>query len=283
MTMQKESAGPRVSLVVCDMDGTLFNSKKTVPEVNRAAIMRAREKGVRFSICTGRIQPMTECYVRELNLDTPIITANGALIWDPVERKVLWERPMDNEEMLKVLKFCRDHQLDCSALGTDISCFSPDNVRKQRFVQYNEIAGASGFPPIELREFDENFDCVRGKRIHKVLIYEKKEGELQMSRSFLDSLEKTEYTSSEKGLLDIGYKGVSKGNGLVRLAGILGIPLEKVSAMGDFDNDIPMLEVCGFPVAMGNGCQAIKEKAAFVTRTNEEGGVAWAMEHFLDI
>lgn len=283
MTLQRITPGSRVSLIVCDMDGTLLANDKTIPQVNRDAAMRAREKGVRFSICTGRIQPMTAFYLKDLELDTPVITANGALIWDPVKREVLWDQPMNHDEVIQVLRFCREHELDCSALAMERSCFSPNNIRRQRFEQYNRIARENGFPSIELYEFDENFDCVRGVQIYKLLIYETKEGQMELSRGFLDTLKETGYTSSEKGLLDIAHKDVSKGGGLVRLAGLLDIPLGEVCAMGDFDNDIPMLEVSGFPVAMGNGCGEIKKKAAFVTRTNEEGGVAWAMEHFLNI
>lgn len=275
--------GNKVSLVVCDMDGTLFANDKTVPEVNRAAVRRAGEQGVRFSVCTGRIQPMIECYLKDLNLDTPVITANGALIWDPAERRTLWDLPMDEEEAFEILRFCRKHNLDYCAMTMEESYFSPGNIRRRKFEQYNRIAGENGFPSIPLREFDREFACVRGKRIYKILFYEVKEGQAELVRTCLDTLKATGYTSSEKGLLDIAHKDVNKGSGLRKLAELLKIPPEEVCAMGDYENDIPMLEACGFPVAMGNGCEAIKAKAAFVTKTNEEGGVAWAMEQFLKI
>lgn len=278
--MEKEK---KVSLVVCDMDGTLFANDKTVPEANKAAILKTRKQGVRFSVCTGRIQTMTEFYLKDLDLDTPVITDNGALIWDPVERKAVWDLPMNDGEVLDVLRFCRIHELDYCALTMEKSYFSPHNRRRQRFEQYNRISFANGFYPMDLGGFDENFACVRGKRVYKILIYETAEGQMELSRKYLDTLSETGYTTSEKGLLDIAHKDVNKGHGLIRLAELLHIPLEEVCAMGDYENDIPMLEACGYPVAMGNGCEAIKAKAAFVTKTNEEGGVAWAMEHFLNI
>ncbi len=273
----------KVSLIVCDMDGTLFANDKTVPEVNRAAIERARKKGIRFSVCTGRIQPMTEFYLKDLELDTPVITANGAVIWDPVRKKTLWDLPMGEGEALDILRFCKKHRLDYCALTMKESYFSPGNVRKQRFEQYNRIAEENGFCPMELLPFDEDFVCVRRKKIYKILIYEVEKGQMKLAQGYLDGLEKTGYTSSETGLLDVAHKDVNKGSGLARLSGILGIPREAVCAMGDYQNDIPMLENSGFPVAMGNGCEEIKKAAAFVTKTNEEGGVAWAMEHWLHI
>ena len=271
------------SLIVSDMDGTLLANDKSVPEGNRRAIKRAREKGIRFSICTGRIQTMTEFYLKELKLDTPVITANGAVIWDPVSKKILWDYPMDEDEIFRLMWFCKEHKLDYCALTMERSYFSPDNVRRRRFELYNEIAKAHGFYPMQLCEFDDEFRCLRGEHVYKVLIYEVKAGQTALARKYLDALEKTGYTTSEKGLLDIAHRSVNKGFGLARLAELLHIPLERVCAMGDYENDIPMLEICGSPVAMGNGLRAVREKAVYVSKSNEEAGVAWAMEHFLNI
>lgn len=270
-----------IRLVVCDMDGTFLRPDKSISEANRNAVRAAAEKGIRFSICTGRIQTMTEFYLKDLELDTPVITANGALIWDPVERKSLWDLPMEEEEVLALLSFCRYNKLDYCALTMEESFFSPENVRKRRFDQYNRIAKEHGFAPMTLVPFDENFDCIRGKKVYKILIYEIKDGQTELAEKFLKTLKMTGYTSSEDKLLDIAHKDVNKGYGLVQLARLLNVPLSEVCAVGDYDNDIPMLEVSGFPVAMANGCEAIKKAAAFVTRTNEEDGVAYMFEKFL--
>ena len=221
--MNKKS---NVSLIVCDMDGTLFSSNKTVSDTNKASISMARSHGVKFSICTGRIQPMTEFYLKDLDLDTPVITANGALIWDPVKKSVLRGLPLDHAEVLDILDFCKKNRLDYCALTMSESYFSPNNIRRQRFEQYNQIASAHGFKPMELMEFDDAFECIKDKLIYKVLIYSTKEEELAISRDFLDTLILTGYTSSEPGLLDIAHKKVNKGYGLSKLAELLDIPSE---------------------------------------------------------
>lgn len=273
----------QIELIVCDLDGTFLRKDKSVTEENRAAVSRARERGIRFSICTGRIQTMTEYYLKDLELDTPVITANGALIWDPVSRETLWDLPMEEEEALAILRFAREQGLDYCALTMEMSYFCENNIRRQRFELYNQIARAHGFPPMGLMEFDTGFACLKGKRVYKILIYEVREGQGQLAREFLDTLPKTGYTSSEDRLLDIAHHAVNKGYGLRKLSELLEIPLEKVCAMGDYENDIPMLKEAGYSVAMGNGCEEIKKAADFVTRSNEDSGVAWAMEHFLKI
>ena len=273
--------GKKIRLVVSDLDGTLLRDDKKISDASRAAVYAAARKGIRFSVCTGRVQPMIAYYLKDLKLETPVITANGALIWDPVEKKTLWQLPMVEEEVLKLLKFCRENSLDYSALTMSTSYFSPGNIRKWRFDQYNQIAGENGFPEMVLDTFDDDFACIRGINVLKILIYEVKEGQLQLARDFIDSLEMTGYTSSDDNLLDVSHKDVSKGMGLVQLARILDIPADQVCAVGDYENDVSMLNASGFPVAMGNGCDSVRKAAEFVTRSNNEDGVAWMIEQCL--
>ncbi len=270
-----------IRLVVSDMDGTLLGPDKRVSNVTREAIARAERAGLRFSICTGRIQTMTEYYLGNLQLTTPVITANGALIWDPAGRRALWDQPMDEEELLSLLLFCREHRLDYCALTMGTSYFAPDSVRRKRFEQYNEIARAGGFAPMSLALFDDAFACVRGQKVYKVLVNELLPGQLAAACSFIDTLKTIRYTSSEDRLLDIADRNVSKGEGLRRLAHLLGIPADDVCAVGDYDNDIPMLLASGFPVAMANGCEAIRNVAEFVTKANTEDGVAYLLGQLL--
>ena len=81
--------------------------------------------------------------------------------------------------------------------------------------------------------------------------------------------------------LEFTRKGVDKGQGLIHLANYLGIPIEETMAIGDTENDLEILKTAGISVAMGNSIEDIKKLADYVTLTNEEDGVAHAIEHFL--
>ena len=81
--------------------------------------------------------------------------------------------------------------------------------------------------------------------------------------------------------LEISSVYANKGNGLQWLAGHLGISMEQVMALGDSDNDITMLRMAGLGVAMENAAQEIKEAADEVTSSNEEDGVAQAIERWV--
>ncbi len=268
----------KIQLVVSDMDGTLLTPDREISDESCRAVAEAEKRGIRFSICTGRIEPMTKSYQKRLDLKTPIITANGALIWDPVRNCTLWGCPMQKDELMKFLYFCRDNDLDYCVLTMEESFFSPHNMRRERFEQYNRTAKREGLPPMKLRPFDEDFSCVRGLDVYKVLLCENAPGNLDLAKSFIDTLKETEYTSSDENLLDVGHQGVDKGFGLLNLAKLLQIPLRNVCAVGDFDNDIPMLLKAGFPVAMGNATAPVKEMSAYVTKSNQEDGVAYLLQ-----
>lgn len=270
-----------IRLIVSDLDGTFLRGDKLISDANRSAVAEAAKQGILFSVCTGRIAPMAEYYFHTLRLTVPVITANGAVIWDPVKKKVLWDRPMDPEEAEKILIFCRENEMDYCALTMRESYFSANNVRKSRFDQYNEIARKNRDPQMILEEFDDDFSCVRGRLIYKMLVYEVKPGQKEKAESFLRTLIHTGFTSSENGLLDIAHRQVGKGAGLLRLADILNLSPEEICAVGDYDNDIPMLQASGFGVAMANGCEAIRKAADFVTRSNEEDGVAYLIRECL--
>ena len=86
---------------------------------------------------------------------------------------------------------------------------------------------------------------------------------------------------SQPYYLDVTPAGLDKGAYLRDLAGRLGLPLQAVAAIGDMDNDVPMLSVAGLPIAMGNGSPAVKAAGAFVTESNEADGFAAAVDALL--
>jgi Cof subfamily protein (haloacid dehalogenase superfamily) len=89
-------------------------------------------------------------------------------------------------------------------------------------------------------------------------------------------------SSSADNNLEITNSEAQKGVALKRFAELKGIPLENTMAIGDNYNDVSMLEIAGFPVAMGNAVEDLKDMAAFITKENDESGVAFAIQKFLE-
>lgn len=273
--------GEKIRLIVSDMDGTLLNANKQVSVKNIEVLRSLKARGVEFTICTGRIATMVGYYSKILEISKPMITANGAVIWDPLKKKVLFEKTVPLDAALELIRFCRLKQLDCSALTLEACYFTKNSKRRMRFVDYNAIACSIGDEVIPLEIFDENLSCIRDKKIHKILVYAFNDREYQEAITFLDSLSEIEFTSSDKNLLDISAQGVSKGSGVSELIKRGGFRKEETCIFGDYYNDISMVKAAGISFAMKNGCDAMKKAATAITDTNDDDGVAKAIEKYI--
>jgi Cof subfamily protein (haloacid dehalogenase superfamily) len=281
MMRTKESGKNTIKLVVCDLDGTLLNRDKQITIPSLAAIAETRKRGIRFSVCTGRIPTMAQYYFEQLALDVPVVTVNGAILWEHGTRAVLSGARLDKAETVKIMRFCRDLGVDYCALTLKGCWFSDNSARIERFFHYNQIAAKYGLDEIPIGRFDTEFACMDGIDCYKLLACELEAERSEQIKDFIGRLNKTDYTSSEPGLLDITAQGVGKGAGLQQLLEYLGVRSDEVCAMGDFENDIPMLKNCAYPVAMENACAEVKAAARFITRDNDHDGVAYALREYV--
>lgn len=273
--------GSGIKMIVSDIDGTLLNSQKGISKENMQAIQEARDKGILFSICTGRIATMTECYTKILNIDTPIITTNGGIIWDSIHRKTVFDVPMDAYEAIEIMDVCKSLDLDYCALTLGTSYFSRNSIRVNRFLEYNQISKELGMQEMKLDYFDEQHNCMEGLKVYKILINDPQGDRVEILQEYIKTLKHTGYTSSEPGLLDVSEDRVNKGYGLKKLTEYLGLRKEEICVFGDYDNDISMFENAGLPIAMGNSCDELKKYARFVTKSNDDNGVACALKRYI--
>ena len=275
------AAGKKVKLIVSDIDGTLLTSDRKLTGENIAAIKKAEEQNIKFTICTGRVPSMLGYYIKTLEIDTPVITFNGAVVWDPVQDRTIFDIPMDEDELKGLLEICKYYQMDYGAMTMGINYFSKNSFRIAHYQEYNEFAKSQGMSIMEVDTFDEDHHCLDGIKVYKLLITDKDPKRIKILEDHLHTLKKTGYTTSDVGLLDIAEKSVNKGLGVQKLAQTLHLQPEEVCTIGDYDNDIPMLTYAGFSVAMGNALPYVKEHALYVTATNNESGLAQVMEKYI--
>lgn len=279
--MHARIIGSRVKLVVCDLDGTLLNEQHGISADDLAAIRQANKKGVFVTLCTGRIFSMLEHYVKLTDVRGPLIAANGAHIVDTVSGKTLWEKPMDNDEAVRLLDFCRDAGMDYGVLAREGCVFSSNSIRVQRLLRYNQIARGKGGREISIQVFGSSHTCIQDMKIDKILVQQLRPGQFEEARQFISTQTSLWHTSSEPGLLDVSAEGITKGEGVRRLADIMGVSLEQTCAFGNYENDIPMFSAVGLPIAMGNSSPGAKKSSLVVTRSNEESGVAWGLIEYI--
>lgn len=266
-----------IKIVALDLDGTLFNSEKKVSETNRVALQKAREKGVKVVITTGRPLKAIGNVLEELGLiskDEYSITFNGGLIQSN-NGEILFKQELSREQLWDIYTVLEDLALPFDVLNDGIvyslSC-------KGNHSLYHTANPTLTFKNIET--FEE---------IPKDIIYNKVVSVIDAD--FLDQqipklpkefFEKYEVFKSRDILLEVMPKNVHKAVGLELLIKHLGLTKEEVMAVGDEENDVSMLSWAGLGVAMANGSQIAKENANVVTKvTNDQDGVAEAVYRYV--
>ncbi|GEM_PF-34218 len=274
-------AGRKIKLIVSDLDGTLLGTDKRISVINQRVIKKAKEKNILFTFCTGRIATMIEPYVKTLGIDIPVITTNGAVVWDPVKKEIITHKPMDPEEAMEIAEYCRCRNLEYCALTLEVNYFSHNNYLIKRFLLYNKISRESNMRQMILSVMEEGSFFPEDLNIYKILIYSSNPFKLAEAVSDINSFKKTRCTSSEANQLDVMNTDVDKGTGIEIVMKFLRLKPDEVCAIGDYDNDIPMLKKAGISVAMGNALPEAKELADYITKSNEDNGVAWFISQYI--
>ena len=253
----------RGKMLVCDMDGTLLNTRSRISEKNLGAINRFVEGGGLFTVATGRMDKAVEPYLAQLPLSIPAIVYNGAAIYDFSAKKILWQNCLpDNLEnvAVKLLERFPEGGLEIFH-GGDLFLVSQN-------IETTKHTMREGFHPIPAKLKDIP------KPWFKMLIaWEPKR--LAEVEEFLKGMEE-EFRAvySEPQFLELLNSSVSKGNALMHLAAMVNIPCECIIAMGDNRNDIELLQVAGIGVAVGNAHRDVAEAADLTCGCHDEDAVA---------
>lgn len=269
-----------IKMIGLDLDGTLLTDRKEITERTRETLKKAIDCGVTVLVATGR--PLTGIPEEMRNFPGMrySLTSNGARIQDVQEGRILEEHLLDADLAQKALEICAKY----------------DTLQEVYF-------NGKSYAPLDKKDHIEKYhknpnmwEYMRKTRIWKDDIYnmvrESTCGLDKIQILFADMSERSrawEELARVKGLelvgslgynIEINAYGVNKGTGLVSLGRLLGIKRAEIMACGDGDNDIRMLEEVGFGVAMANATEAVKQAADYITLSNEEDGVADAIEKF---
>jgi Cof subfamily protein (haloacid dehalogenase superfamily) len=283
-----------IKLLALDLDGTLLNSKGTIPAANKLAITRAEEKGVLVTICTGRRFRDALPVALELSLNAPVICHNGALLKYADTLETVSASLLPTETVYEIIRvgkaFGGDALVSCNphTKGTLLyDTISDENKPLRKYVEW--ARRLHGDDAEEAIHHVERLESVVGTQdvIHISFsgccapMYDLQrtlEDELQNSVNILATI----YPRLDFTLLDILPPAASKGAGLANLALINGFSSESVMAIGDNFNDLEMLEYAGTSVVMGNADPSLLETEGYeTTLSNDENGVALAIERFI--
>ena len=272
-----------IRFIALDIDGTLLNSRFEVSPANRAAIAEAACRGVEVAVVTGRRYDFALPVATQIPSPLTMIVNNGALVRTksgetllrhllPSEtaRRVListlpwrdsaavvFDRPQANQVILQYIDwndptrgpyYRRNREFMAEAMPLE-RCLDEDPIQ----VMYTGSVSAMREAELTLRS-------------------------VQFAREF--NLAATVYADRDFAMLDVIHPAVTKGTTLAEWTASRGIPPQEILAIGDNHNDLEMLSFAGVPVVMGNGVPALKQRGWHITRSNDEDGVAAAIQRF---
>lgn len=271
----------KYKLIAIDMDGTLLNSTGEISQKNKEAIIKATEKGIDVVVSTGRIFSSATYFAKLLKVITPVIACNGAYVSEYHRDNIILENPIEKKDLKEVIKILEKNDLYYHFYDNE-SFYTKDlEYNSLKYYEWNKKQDKDNKINIEIVKNPLNFIEKENVKVYKMVTMDNDFDKVMSARKELSKNENIEIVSSWHGSLDIMYKGVSKGKALKQLCNLYNIKNEEVIAIGDNENDLSMLEFAGTSVAMGNGIDLVKEYATFVTDTNDNDGVAKAIEKFV--
>lgn len=264
-------------LIALDMDGTLFNSDKQITDRTKETLAQARALGVKIVLASGRPLAGLQPPLKELDLiheGEYVLSFNGALIVDAKTGEAVSKCILKGSDYKKLFKLAQE-------LGVHCQAFSPSRgLITNETSQYTEHEASIN--QIDINIINPLTDITDEEDIIKVMFIDPPEI-LDEAISKLPAWIKEDFNvfKSAPFFLEITHKDVDKGAGLLHLADYLNIKQSETMACGDQGNDYTMIKAAGLGVAMENGIDKVKAIADYVTDTNDNDGVAKAIEKFV--
>ena len=266
----------RYRAIFLDIDGTLFSDSLAITERTREAIRRAYRGGVRIVLISGRYITGMQRAQEQLGLPVIYAAINGALIKDGDEYLRSQRVDMDayriaaeylDGKVASLIAFCETR----FAINSDDAWFDMQT-------------GICGAPGIRMDVRDpEEVERRTGEKPGKLLVKDDDRAKLDRLMEEIRPAvgDRATVISSGSNNFEILPYGTDKSDALSIVADHLGIPLCSTMAFGDWDNDAGMIAAAGFGIAMANGSEKAKAAADYVTLSNNEDGIAAALERFL--
>lgn len=270
-----------IRLIALDIDGTTLNSSGRLTERTKDALERAIKSGVYVVMATGRCfdaLPEDIMAIPDMNY---IVTSNGAMVKDLNTGEIILRNCLDPEVVVEAEKILRD-------CGQMVEIFIDGTAYIERSLyeyirdggetyRHREYVMRTRNPVDDLmKHLLDNRD-----RIENINIFFNTQEAKAAMHPILMQLENATVTSSLDNNWEIGGATTSKANALAQLMDMLDVKKEEMMACGDSPNDIAMLKEAGISVAVGNAKEPVREMASFISASNNEDGVAIAIDRFV--
>jgi hypothetical protein len=261
-----------IHLVALDIDGTLLDSSNRLSDGNAAAVREALARGAQVVLATSRWFHLARLTAESLDLSTPLICHNGALV----------KRPEDGQELLH-LRLDHDFSRQVAALG--------DQQRYMMFTTVDDVTymrpqgkGPKRLPR-DMRVSNYHAQAVAQAAPTAILIFGE-EAVQEVWNAFIERFSAMVNFSRNHSLtfphyLSLTHADADKGRALEMVCRELGVDPAEAMAIGDAEADVAMFRVAGRGIAMGNAPESVREAASDVAPPNDDDGVAWAIRKYV--
>lgn len=263
-----------IKIAFIDIDGTLSNSKKEIENKTSIAIKNATDKGLLVVLCSGRNNRYVCNASKKVNASNYIISCNGGEIFNYKENKYIDSKSLNKVDVETIWNYCNNNNIGCILNCKNIRyCNNNYFVKEEDKILINDINEINedifqmvtfGYDYDKMNELEKLINITNSKISNPSLSYIEKD------------------CSKHYYFFDITNNNVSKGEGITTLLNYLNLTKENAIGFGDHINDYDLFNSVGFKIAMGNANIKLKEKADFVTLTNDEYGVAHFLENYID-
>ncbi|MFB3163923.1 Cof-type HAD-IIB family hydrolase [Neobacillus sp. 179-J 1A1 HS] len=283
-----------MKLIAIDLDGTLLSEHTYITEENVQAIRTAQSQGHIVMICSGRAPEDIQEILKKYQLSCPLAGSNGTVV--QAEGKLLGSVSMSRDNIMQIAKKLDDVRAPyriytnqgifvpedwSERVNTDLQgdTIKVDGLSDELFKRITEQPQQSDLIKY-FRDYHELFgrEDLKVQKFFILTLNHQKKSELT---TYLSNISGATATSSGPMNIEVMDQDGNKGNALKIVADYYGISMDDTVAMGDSFNDIPMLKIAGFSIAMGNADPAVKQLCKTVTLSNSENGVSYALEQFI--
>ena len=288
-----------IKLIAMDLDGTLLNSYGEITSRNKETIKKAIDKGIQIVLASGRMQSSIKNYCEEINANRYLIAGNGTLVYDSKEEKIIYDRFMEKEKVLNIIRICEENSIYYSIytensiitknLNYNVLYYQYENSKKPEHKKtkinivddvYKYINEVNTMPLLKMTVCDGNKAVFNGiiRKLRDLKNIDVLDVE-HMSRKVIKI--GTKDVSVEYFYTEITNKNVNKWNALTVIMDKLKIKPNEVMTIGDNINDKEMIENAKIGVVMGNSALDAMRIGESTIADNNSSGVAEAIEKFI--
>ncbi len=286
-------------LITVDLDGTLLNKYGEVTEYSKSVIKKLTSQGILVVLASGRISESVLTIAKEIGANKYYISGNGSVLYDMQKEEIIYEKYLSKEKVLELVDLCEKNSIYyniytessviAKSLNYNVAFYNYENTKKSsdKKTEINIVDDVYNYvKDLNTNKFLKMTICDENKIVFSSILRKVKNipdiDVLEVSHMSKKKIKMgTKEISVGYYYTEISSENVDKWYAIEEIMKKENIKREEVISFGDNNNDILMIKNAGLGIAMGHSNEQVKEVAKFVTKTNEEDGVAKALENII--